>query len=60
LCSFPIPANDDSIRTIQLLISEIVNAIISVGKSEEAKIEDISDESKDLNDNSNDEVKGAS
>jgi len=42
------------------LISEIVNAIISVGKSEEAKIEDISDESKDLNDNSNDEVKGAS
>lgn len=60
LCSFPIPANDDSIRTIQLLISEIVNAIISVGKSEEAKIEDISDESKDLNDNSNVEVKGAS
>jgi small subunit ribosomal protein S2 len=60
LCSFPIPANDDSIRTIQLLISEIVNAIISVGKSEEAKIEDISDKSKDLNDSSNDEVKGAS
>ena len=60
LCSFPIPANDDSIRTIQLLISEIVNAIISVGKPEETKIDDSSVNSKDLNDSTNDEVKGAS
>ena len=30
LCEYPIPANDDSIRTIQLLINEIVNTIISV------------------------------
>jgi len=59
LCSFPIPANDDSIRTIQLLISEIVNAIISVGKPEETKIDDSSVNSKDLNDSTNDEVKGA-
>ena len=37
LCEYPIPANDDSIRTIQLLINEIVNTIISVSKKEEDK-----------------------
>ena len=38
---FPIPANDDSIRTIQLLVTEIANAIIEVAqknaKAEEAE-----------------------
>ena len=28
LCEYPIPANDDSIRTIQLIVNEIVNTII--------------------------------
>ena len=28
-CDYPIPANDDSIRTIQLLITEIVNTIVN-------------------------------
>jgi small subunit ribosomal protein S2 len=41
LCNYPIPANDDSIRTIQLLVAEIANAIIDVAqknvKAEEAK-----------------------
>ena len=37
LCTYPIPANDDSIRTIQLLVTEIANAIIGVGqKNKEA------------------------
>ena len=30
LCDYPIPANDDSIRTIQLIVNEIVNTLISV------------------------------
>jgi len=38
-CEYPIPANDDSIRTIQLLINEIVNTIISVSKKDDDKIE---------------------
>ncbi|MDP6907534.1 MAG: 30S ribosomal protein S2 [Candidatus Marinimicrobia bacterium] len=41
LCTYPIPANDDSIRTIQLLVTEIANAIIEVAqknkKTEEAQ-----------------------
>ena len=41
LCNYPIPANDDSIRTIQLLVTEISNAIIEVSqkkkKTEEAQ-----------------------
>ena len=32
LCNYPIPANDDSIRTIQLLVTEIADAIISVAQ----------------------------
>jgi small subunit ribosomal protein S2 len=32
LCTYPIPANDDSIRTIQLLVTEIANAIIEVSQ----------------------------
>ena len=32
LCTYPIPANDDSIRTIQLLVTEIANAIIGVAQ----------------------------
>ena len=32
LCTYPIPANDDSIRTIQLLVTEIANAIIEVAQ----------------------------
>ena len=41
LCNYPIPANDDSIRTIQLLVTEIANAIIDasqkIAKAEEEK-----------------------
>jgi len=40
LCEYPIPANDDSIRTIQLLINEIVNTIISASKKDEDKTEE--------------------
>ena len=29
ICDYPIPANDDSIRTIQLLITEVVNMIVN-------------------------------
>jgi len=47
LCEYPIPANDDSIRTIQLLINEIVNTIISVSKKDEDKAEETV--TKDLN-----------
>ena len=47
LCEYPIPANDDSIRTIQLLINEIVNTIISVSKKDEDKTEETV--TKDLN-----------
>ena len=36
LCDFPIPANDDSIRTIQLIINEIVNTIVSSSKKDES------------------------
>ena len=32
LCNYPIPANDDSIRTIQLLVTEVANAIIAVAQ----------------------------
>ena len=37
LCDYPIPANDDSIRTIQLIVNEIVNTIISVSKKDDDK-----------------------
>ena len=36
LCDFPIPANDDSIRTIQLIINEIVNTIVSSSRKDES------------------------
>ena len=29
ICDYPIPANDDSIRTIQLLVTEISHLIVS-------------------------------
>jgi len=43
LCDYPIPANDDSIRTIQLIVNEIVNTIISVSKKDDDKSESASD-----------------
>ena len=43
LCDYPIPANDDSIRTIQLIVNEIVNTIISVSKKDDDKSEFASD-----------------
>ena len=43
LCDYPIPANDDSIRTIQLIVNEIVNTIISVSKKDDDKSESVSD-----------------
>ena len=43
ICEYPIPANDDSIRTIQILINEIVNTIVSVSKKDEDKSESLSD-----------------
>ena len=46
LCEFPIPANDDSIRTIQLLINEIANTIVSLNKKDESS-EDVSNEKKE-------------
>ena len=36
MCDFPIPANDDSIRTIQLIINEIVNTIVSSSRKDES------------------------
>ena len=44
LCDYPIPANDDSIRTIQLIVNEIVNTIISVSKKDDDKSESVSDD----------------
>ena len=46
LCDYPIPANDDSIRTIQLIVNEIVNTIISVSKKDDDKSESVSDKKK--------------
>ena len=43
LCDYPIPANDDSIRTIQLIVNEIVNTIISVSKKDDDKLESVPD-----------------
>jgi len=43
LCDYPIPANDDSIRTIQLIVNEIVNTIISVSRKDDDKSESVSD-----------------
>ena len=43
LCDYPIPANDDSIRTIQLIVNEIVNTIISVSKKDDDKSESVSE-----------------
>ena len=43
LCDYPIPANDDPIRTIQLIVNEIVNTIISVSKKDDDKSESASD-----------------
>ena len=51
LCDYPIPANDDSIRTIQLIVNEIVNTIISVSKKDDDKSESISEEKEIKKDN---------
>ena len=37
ICDHPVPANDDSIRTIQLLITEISNVIVSANDSKSKK-----------------------
>ena len=37
ICDYPIPANDDSIRTIQLLVTEISNMIVSTNDSKSKK-----------------------
>ena len=37
ICDYPVPANDDSIRTIQLLITEISNVIVSTNDSKSKK-----------------------
>ena len=42
--SYPIPANDDSLRTIQLLIGSIADAILEIkGSSKDNKNEDNAD-----------------
>ena len=43
IVNYPIPANDDSIRTIQLIISAIVDAIAEVKDGNAVTAEDISD-----------------
>jgi small subunit ribosomal protein S2 len=43
IVDYPIPANDDSIRTIQLIISAIVDAIVEVKDDSAIAAEDISD-----------------
>ncbi len=43
IVDYPIPANDDSIRTIQLIISAIVDAIVEVKDDSAVAAEDISD-----------------
>ena len=43
MIDYPIPANDDSIRTIQLIVNEIVNTIISASKKDDDKSEPVSD-----------------
>ena len=49
-CDYPIPANDDSIRTIQLLVTEIVNTIVntinSKSKDDDSKKSEESKEKK--------------
>jgi len=37
ICDYPVPANDDSIRTIQLLITEISNVIVSANDAKSKK-----------------------
>ena len=37
ICDYPIPANDDSIRTIQLLVTEISNMIVSTNDAKSKK-----------------------
>ena len=37
MCDYPVPANDDSIRTIQLLITEISNVIVSANDAKSKK-----------------------
>ena len=44
LCDYPIPANDDSIRTIQLIVNQIANTIISFTKKDDDKSESVSDD----------------
>jgi len=51
LCNYPIPANDDSIRTIQLIVNEIANTIISVSKKDDDKSESVSDDKAAKKDN---------
>jgi ribosomal protein S2, bacterial type len=51
LCDYPIPANDDSIRTIQLIVNEVANTIISVTKKDDDKSESVSDDKEVKEDN---------
>ena len=47
--SYPIPANDDSLRTIQLLIGSIADAILEIkGSSKDNKNEDNADSNPEL------------
>ena len=47
--SYPIPANDDSLRTIQLLIGSIADAILEIkGSSKDNKNEDNADSNSEL------------
>jgi len=49
--SYPIPANDDSLRTIQLLIGSIADAILEIkGSSKDNKNEDNADSNPELSD----------
>ena len=49
--NYPIPANDDSLRTIQLLIGSIADAILEIkGSSKDNKNEDNADSNPELSD----------
>ena len=50
IVDFPIPANDDSLRTIQLIIGSIADTILEVKGEKKDKIEDFSPNEQVLND----------